>query len=653
MLTGTRLFEGATVSDTLAAVLKTEPVWNALTPATPSAIRRLLRRCLEKDRKRRLDSATAARLEIEDATTAPERGEATIMRAEGTAMPARLKPAWIVALAATVAAGILALPAIRHVTGARATEPLEIRLEINTPPTNDPVSLAISPDGQTLIFAATFDGRSQLWLRPLNAVSARPLAGTDSGSLPFWSPDNRSVGFFAEGRLKRIEIDGGVVQTLTDANGGRGGAWNQDNIIIFAPTGATAIFRIPAAGGTPIAITRLDPQQATHASPQFLPDGRHFLYYVAGSPDARGVYVSQLDSTVTRRLLDADGTARYRSPESLLFVKQGTVFAQRFDPVRLTLTGNPSALAERIAVNSALTPALSTSTAGPIVYRTGSGVIKRQFAWVDRSGKEIGKAGDPDSDNPGGLTMSPDGRRVALHRTVNGNQDIWWMDVERNLLSRRTFDATLDDFPIWSPDGSRIVFSSNPSGTLNLYEKPATGAGREELLLATPQLKVALDWSSNGRFLLYRSLDPKTGYDIWALPLDGDRTPFPFVRTDFDERDGQFSRDGQWVAYQSNESGRFEIYILPFPGPGVRERISTDGGAQMRWRRDDRELFYIALDGRLMAVPIRLASKSQVVEAERPIPLFTTRVGGAVQGVSRQQYVVSADGRAVPDEHRH
>ena len=233
---------------------------------------------------------------------------------------------------------------------------------------------------------------------------------------------------------------------------------------------------------------------------------------------------------------------------------------------------------------------------------------------------------------------------MALHQKVNQNLDVWLLELGRGVLSRFTFDPAIDVFPIWSPDGSRIVFASNRKGPFDLYQKPAIGAGTEELLLATAQEKIPTDWSPDGRFLLYRSVDPKTGYDIWALPMNGDRKPFPVVQTNFDERDAQFSPDGKWIAYQSNESGRFEIYIQPFPGPGSKLQVSTNGGAQVRWGPDGKELFYIALDARLMAVPIRLASNPQTAEPGSPTPLFATRVGGALQGTFRQQYHVSSDG---------
>jgi len=310
------------------------------------------------------------------------------------------------------------------------------------------------------------------------------------------------------------------------------------------------------------------------------------------------------------------------------------------------LIGIPFSIAELVvAVGVSNAAGLSASAAGPFVYRAGLASAQRQFIWFDRSGKEIGKVGDSDSAGPAHPSLSPDGRRMATNRTVNGNTDIWMLDLVRGLLSRFTFDAASDVAPVWSPDGTRIAFSSNRKGVFDLYQKPATGAGSEDLLLATPQNKAPVDWSPDGRFVLYRSPGPTTGFDLWALPVDGDRKPFPVVQTTFEERDGQFSLDGKWFAYQSNESGRVEIVVQPSAGPGGKLQISTNGGAQVRWRADGQELFYIALDGRLMAVPIRLASNGQSVEADAPVPLFPTRVGGAVQGTNKQQYAVSADGQ--------
>jgi serine/threonine protein kinase len=640
MLTGRRAFQGEAVSDTLATVLKSDPSWSALPSDLPPAIRRLLRRCLTKDSKGRIGDASTARIEIDEVQRGPYVDGEMVQKTPRH----RERLAWIsiLALVALIAV-VLGLFPFRPPSAAP-----ERRLEITTPPTTHPMSLAISPDGQKIVFAATSQGRSQLWLRALDSVSARPLAGTDGASLPFWSPDSRSVGFFTDIRLQRIDIDGGSVRALANAEVGYGGAWNNDGVILFSPAPANPIFRIPATGGEPAAVTRLEtPHQQHHYFPQFLPDGRHFLYHVLGSPEARGVYVGRLDGSQTRRLLDADAPAVYASSGHLLFVRQGTLFAQQLDPVPLALTEKPFPVAERVTVGYRLpVAALSTSAAGPLVYRSGSAEVLPQLVWFDRSGKEIGKVGSPDSAGVISPSLSRDDRRVALFRFVNGNVDVWVLELGRSVVSRFTSDAAEDVFPKWSPDDTRIVFSSNRKGTFDLYQKPADGAGNEELLLATSQRKRATDWSLDGRFLLYGSADPKMGTDIWALPMDGDRKPFPVVQTDFEEGDGQFSPDGKWIAYRSNESGRFEIYVQPFPGPGGKSLMSTTGGRLARWRHDGKELFYIALDNRLMAVPIQLASNGQAVEAGAPVPLFAMRVGGQrVMFGGGDMYMVSSAGQ--------
>jgi serine/threonine protein kinase len=640
MLTGRRVFEGETTAEILGGVLKVEPDWRRVPTETPAAIRRLLRRCLQKEGKRRLHDFADVRIEIDEVKSAPQ------LDGEVAQRPSRRREqlAWS-------AFALVTLIAVLESIWFSATVPSlppapEMRVEITTPASRDPLALAISSDGRKIVFLATSEGRSQLWLRSLDSVSAHPLKGTDDASLPFWSPDSRSIGFFADGKLKRIDINTGLVQALADAPVGRGGSWNSDGVILFSPSTSTAIFRVSATGGEVTALTRLEPQQQSHRHPQFLPDGRHFLCYVQAGPEARGVYVGGLDRSEMRRLLDADVAAVYRPSGQLLFVRQGTLFTQNFDPIRLELSGSPSPVAEELAVDAVVyVAALSASVSGPIVYRAGSAGGTRQFAWFDRSGREIAKVGSPDNNFVLNPSLSPDQRRVALYRTVKGNSDVWLLETERGVISRFTFDAANDNNPLWSPDGNYIVFGSNRNGVYDLYRKPAAASGSEIALLVTAQNKSATDWSPDGRFILYRSQDPKMSYDIWALPLDEGRKPFAVVQTKFEERDGQFSPDGKWIAYQSNESGRFEIYIQRFPGPGRRWPISTNGGAQVRWRSDGKELFYIALDGRLMASPIRLSSNDQTVEAGTPIPLFDTRVGGAVLGVNKQQYMVSSDGQ--------
>jgi Tol biopolymer transport system component len=640
MLTGRPAFDGEDVAEILSKVLQRDPDWTWLPANVPPRIRELLRLCLQKDVRKRRSDAADVRIDIEQALT--ESGEIA-----GLPAASRMRERLWMGIAAVLLIGmaVLTIPAVRYFREAAPAAPPEMRLEINTPPTTNPASLAISPDGLKIVFAATSEGRSGLWIRSLGSMPARALPGTDGGIYPFWSPDSRSVGFFADGKLKRIDINGGSAQILANAVSGAGGAWNRQGVIVFAPTRISPIFRVSAKGGETAAVTGHDAQQSGHFFPQFLPDGEHFLYYARGAAEIRGVYIGQLDGLKTARVLDADSAAVYVFPGRLLFARGGALFAQDFDPDQRVLRGDPFPVAEQIALD-AYGAGVSASSEGPVVFRTGSGGGQRQFVWFDRSGKEIEKLGSPDTALSSYPVLSPDSRRVALSRVVNGNEDVWLLDIGRGALSRFTFDPADDEFSIWSPDGSRIVFDSNRNGTLDLYQKPVSGAASEEVLLADTHSKLPQDWSPDGRFLLYRIIDPKTSNDLWVLSLDGDRKPFPVIQTKFDERNGQFSPDGKWIAYQSNESGRFEIYVQPFPDPLAKFQVSTNGGAQVRWRRDGKELFFIALDNRLMAAPIRLDSGGQALEAGAPVALFATHIGGAVgQDVYRQQYMVSPDGQ--------
>jgi serine/threonine protein kinase len=635
MLTGRRTFDGDSFGEVVANVCKSEPDWNRLPAEIPESVRRLLRRCLNKDRKLRLQSIGDARIEIEEAQRQPsDRPQTTRSLSHRRA---RL-PWALVALLSLV--GLLQTVWIqRRPIGSTS----EVRFEIATPTTTDPFSLAVSPDGAKIVFVAESDGRPRLWMRSLDAVVAQPLAGTDDAFFPFWSPDGRSLGFFASGRLNRIDLDSGLVRQLANAPFPLGGTWNRDGTILFTPNFTGPIFSVAATGGQPAPLTRMEAPQASHRFPQFLPDGRRFLYFATGTTEARSVYIGQLDGGAGSRLLDADAPAVYR-PRQLLLVRQDKLFIQEFDPSNLALHGDPITVADQIPVDATSNlAALSASMSGTVVYRSGPAGGERRFVWFDRSGVEIGRVGDSGVAVPS-LSMSPDGRRLCITRRVDGNMDIWMLDVQTGRMSKVTSDPAEDAAPVWSPDGRRLAFNSNRSGVYDLYVKSMTDSEPEHLLLATPENKAPMDWSRDGRFLLYRSPGKTTGFDLWALPMDGERKPFPVVQTKFEERDGQFSPDGKWVAYQSDESGRVQIYAQPFPA-GKREPISTGGGAQVRWRRDGKELFYIALDGRLMAVPVRLDSARQTIEAGVPAPLFATRVGGAVQGGNNQQYVVSPDGQ--------
>jgi len=640
MLSGRRAFDGEDVADILGAVLKSDPDWARLPPDVPAAIQKLLRLCLQKDLRKRRQTATDVRIDIEQALSEP-------VVATPVAAPARGRMGWIAVLAvATVLIALLSIPAGRHLTETPLPSPPEMRVEINAPPTADPASLAISPDGQALVFAGISNGQSYLWLRPFNSVSASAhlLPGTDGASFPFWAPDSRSVAFFAHGRLREVGLDGGTPRTLAPAPAGVGGAWNRD-VILFTMLG-NPILRIMGRGGDATPATRLDALQGAHYSPHFLPDDRHFLYWAASGREPQGVYIGQLDASETRRLLDADFGPVY-AQDHLLFVRRDVLYAQGFDWTRLDLVGTPFKVAEQVASSqSTVRAAVSTSANGTIVYRTGSSTGKRQLTWFDQSGtpgKSVGSAFSSTQLNP---SVSPDGRRVALFRSVDNNIDIWLIDVDHDAPTQFTVDSADDVRPLWSPhdQGKSIVFSSNREGFHNLYRKPiSAAAGGEELIHRTEQNKSATDWSRDGRFLLFDSVDSKRNIDIWALPLDGDKTPFPVVQTDEEEHGGQFSPDGKWIAYVAITAGRYEVYVRPFMRDGQGKRISSAGGDQVRWGPDGKELFYIAPDGQLVKVLIRIDSTSDTVEPGTPDRLFATLVGDAMGGTRGVQYTVSQD----------
>ena len=638
MLTGQPTFRGQTVTDILSSIIRSEPDWSALPQSTPVFVRSLLRRCLQKERSRRLRDIADARIEIEEAGTPAEREPD---RAKPQEKARRVRVTWFAAVLAIALALGAALVSVLYFN--RATPP-EIRLEVSTPPTDDPFSFAISPDGRRLVFSASNEGKSQLWVRPLDSLAAKPLAGTDGATYPFWSPDSASVGFFADGKLKRIDIVGGAPQVLAIAAAGRGGTWNRDGTILFVPNVTNPVLKVPATAGEPVAVTRLETGQASHRFPQFLPDGRHFIYFVQGGPD-QGVYAGSLDGGSSKRLANADGAAVVSPSGFLFFARQTTLLAQPFDFKRQELSGNPFTVAERVAFDAATNAAGFSATLGVVTYRTVSASGARQLMWLDRSGKSLGAVGAADMAALTDVELSPDGKRVAVFRAVNGNTDVWLIDAARGVPTRFTFDAAIDQRPVWSADGSHVVFTSNRNGIYNLYWKMSSGAGADELLLESDQSKAPTDWSSDGRFLLFRSNDPKTSYHLWVLPMSGAKKPFPFLKTPFEEGDGQFSPDGKWIGYQSNESGRFEIYVQPFPGPGGKFQVSNNGGAQPRWNKNGKEIFYVSLDSKMMATPVKLSPDGQSMETGTPAALFPVRIaGGPVSGVNKQQYAVSSDG---------
>ena len=490
----------------------------------------------------------------------------------------------------------------------------------------------------------------QLWLYSIDSGVFQLLKGTDNGQFPFWSPDSQSIAFAASGQLKRLDLEGGVVRKLANAPLFLGGTWNSDGRILFVPNTNSPVFRVSDTDRDPVAVTPVQ-RGGHHHFPKMLPDGRHFLYYVLGEPEIRGVYLGDLGGAGPRHLLDADAAAVYASSGHLLFVRDGTLRAQRFDLTRPELEGEAFPVADSIATvgfAGATVVALSASTAGPIVYRTGVSLsaLRSDLRWVDRAGKEMTRLTNAPRFilNP---SLSPDQRHMAYFK----DSDIWAFDLEAGTDSRLTLDPLVDFSVVWSPDNTQIAFGSNRSGVFDLYRKNVSGAGGDERLLATPEDKLPTDWSADGRFLLYRSVDPKTSFDIWALSMT-DGKPFPIVKTEYEERDAQFSPDGRWIAYQSNESGLFEIWLRPFPLPGTavkddeRLQVSVGGGTQVRWARDTSEIFYTALDGRLMGLRVRVEPDGRAVSRGPTVEIAgagAPRILGG--GTALPSYMVSPDGK--------
>ena len=628
MLAGRRPFDGDEISDTLASVIKSEPQWQALPPNLPVSIRRLLRRCLQKDRRQRLQHIGDARLELEDTESfeppAPN----------GTGIRRRERIVWVSLLALGTALATL----VAWTTAARSESP-EMRVEVSTPAALV-MFFSLSPDGQSIAYSARTEKGPQIWIRQLSSTLDRAVKGTEGGEYPFWSPDGRHLGFFAGSRLKRISVDGGVPKILAPSLTPAGGSWGPGGTILYVPADNGPVRAISENGGVSRVVTP-SPDELAARLPQFLPGGRRFLFYASSGVEPTGVYVGELGKPELTHITGADYPAQF-VPNQLVFVRDSVLYAQSFDPHSLTLAGSPQRLTDDV-FGGLFASNVAVSGHGTIAYRSGPGArAGRQLVWFDRSGKHLQAIGDP-----GGLvsnpSLSPDGRQVAVQRTTDGNVDIWIIDLQRNAPTRLTNHPAVEGLPVWSPDGSRIALGQSviPGGpAVFAVDRPSQ---LTPLGIRGIRASILCDWSRDGRYVMFKAANEENGaYDLWVLPLDGDRKPFAIADAAFDERDGQFSPDGRLVAFESDESGTPEIYVQPFPGPGRRERVSTNGGTQVRWRDDGRELFFIAQDENLMAVPIANAGTSLSIGSAAK--LFTTSLA-PVRAISRQQYVVSRGGQ--------
>jgi len=644
MLTGQRAFDGEDVTDTLAFVVTREPDWTRLPKDTPVSIRRLIRRALEKDRRRRLSDAADARLEIEDAHV--EGAQQPSAQADAR-VTGRARFAW------AVAAGLLLIGAFSvPLTLVHLREPTQtsqtIRFDVLMPQgaTDAGAPPAISPDGKILVFVARQGGRRQLWVRPLDSPDARVLEGTDDADYPFWSPDSRSIAFFSGGRLRRLDVSGGPPQTILEEPGGsqtlstaRGGTWNQDGVIVFA-TAMGPLRRVAAAGGPSTPVTAVDNGEINHRTPSFLPDGRRFVFTVQGGESQSGIYVGSIDTPGHTRLLNTTSSGTFAEPGYLLFLRDGTLMAQRLDIETLGVVGEAFPIAERVGVYNNFSSVFSVSRTGVLAYASGTGGVgsDRQLAWFDRAGKLLERVGSaiPITD----VALSPDGQRAAVQWNT-ANQDIRVVDLVRDSApSRLTFNPSIEDFPVWSADGNRILYSSTAGGGQNMYWKLASGAGSEEVMLKSAPVKSPTHWSAN--FILYEEADPKNREDLWALPLTGDRKPMLVLGDSFSEQQGRLSPDEKWIAYVSDETGTNEVYVQSFPPSGGKWQLSSNGGVTPRWRRDGRELFYLALNRVIMSVDLK--ASASVFDHGSARPLFEAPVD-ASNSVATNRYDVSADGQ--------
>jgi serine/threonine protein kinase len=630
MLTGQRPF-GGDGRETIGA-LTADPDWSRLPPHVPPTVSALLKRCLERERAKRLGDTAAIRFALEDAAPAEASGGLSAAGASNETRGITPPRPWIAMAVALLGAGLLAAAASRAYFGDAPDVQPEMRLNVVANGLM-PSSFAISPDGRSLVYQASVDGQSRLWLRDFASEKEKPLQDTERGTAPFWSPDGHSIGFVADRLLKRIDLGSGIVQPLASSQNANG-TWG-DGVIVLNRCGRCPLERVQASGGEVTQATRLESGHTTHRFPTILPDGRHFLFLVLGA-SKQGIHLGALDSTDSRYLFEAESAPVFAPPDYVLFGRRGGLWAQRLDLNELTPVGEPIPVAERVAMDGVgfFHLAASASAAGSIAYQTRHAA--RQLVWMDRNGRQSAIIGGPDDAQPysaeGAIRLLPDGRGALVTRMVDGSRNVWLVNSETGEKRRITLESSREISGYSAPDGSRVLFASVVNGVAQLFETSVAG-GPATPLLVTPELKEPDDWSADGRYILYAA--QTRSFDLWALPLTGEKKPIPVAQTDFYEGDGRFSPDSRWIAYVSEESGRPEVYVQAFPGPGTRVVVSAEGGSQPAWGADGRELFYMSPDNHLMAIPITFEGSR--IDFGKAVELFQVRAGST--------YAPARDGR--------
>jgi Tol biopolymer transport system component len=647
MLSGKRAFKGESAVEALNAILKEDPPDLSTTNSMIApALERVVRHCMEKSPEERFQSARdlAFALEAVSGFSSSQAFTTGVVPPPSVRLKSRERLAWIIAgvmLLGLLAALPFALSYFRRAPMESGVVRFPVSLPENARFSSDVEShnLSISPDGRRLAFVAEADGQKMVWVRSLDALSAQALPGTEEAISPFWSPDGRYLAFFAEGKLKKIEAAGGSPQTVCNlsAETDAVGTWGRDGTILFvdAYNAEGKIYRVAAAGGAPTLLMKNDDiNNWLH----FLPDGRHFLFSTNSEQNERdGIYVGSIDSAETKLLVQTFSRAEYALPGYLLYVRDSTLLAQEFDANNLRLTGEPFPVVERQPYFDKTGWAeFSVSENGVLAHMNN--IWTTRLAWFDRGGREMGQIGAAGEHYD--LSLSPDGQKVAMVTTdrQTGSGDLWIHDLARDTRTRFTVGSGDESGPVWSPDGRRLsFFSCCESGKSSLRIKDLSDTTSTGQSPFQSGFNGPSDWSSDGRFIIYSQNEPTTQQDVWVLPLSGEQKPFPFLQTQFDEKFARFSPDGRWVAFMSNESGRDEIYVTRFDQPSEKWRISTAGGRSPRWRRDGKELFYLAADKKLMSVTVK--SAAAMFEASAPTALFK------IDSIFEGDYEVTADGQ--------